>query len=231
MYLNLKPYNTIKDEDLKSSRAGFFLLFVCFKASSPSPPSPPPSLSQVSSLWLSLSAFLSQRLFSRWLPSPLTSCWNIKSSNTSSFRPSLLFFSGLWSFEFSPLSSVIPDAHTNTSHLIITSFVAEHFYFVVVTVTPCLTVIPRLVMNSPFGGRITDVLIWPHLRCNSPEVPEQPCGKSIKRETLRLCQDTNFQFLRKPHPTHQHHARSDHFLHFLDVFCSCLRTCTLLLVH
>lgn len=79
---------------------------------------------------------------------------------------------------------MIPDAHTNTSHLIITSFVAEHFYFVVVTVTPCLTVIPRLVMNSPFGGRITDVLIWPHLRCNSPEVPEQPCGKSIKRETF-----------------------------------------------
>lgn len=89
---------------------------------------------------------------------------------------------------------MIPDAHTNTSHLIITSFVAEHFYFVVVTVTPCLTVIPRLVMNSPFGGRITDVLIWPHLRCNSPEVPEQPCGKSIKRETLRLVrtQTSNF---------------------------------------
>lgn len=89
---------------------------------------------------------------------------------------------------------MIPDAHTNTSHLIITSFVAEHFYFVVVTVTPCLTVIPRLVMNSPLGGRITDVLIWPHLRCNSPEVPEQPCGKSIKRETLRLVrtQTSNF---------------------------------------
>lgn len=89
---------------------------------------------------------------------------------------------------------MIADAHTNTSHLIITSFVAERFYFVVVTVTPCLTVIPRLVMNSPLGGRITDVLIWPHLRCNSPEVPEQPCGKSIKRETLRLVrtQTSNF---------------------------------------
>lgn len=117
MYLNLKPYNTIKDEDLKSSRAGFFLLFVCFKASSPSPPSPPPSLSQVSSLWLSLSAFLSQRLFSRWLPSPLTSCWNIKSSNTSSFRPSLLFFSGLWSFEFS--DSWCTHEHFSSHHSII----------------------------------------------------------------------------------------------------------------
>lgn len=121
MYLNLKPYNTIKDEDLKSSRAGFFLLFVCFKASSPSPPSPPPSLSQVSSLWLSLSAFLSQRLFSRWLPSPLTSCWNIKSSNVffqtiSSFLLRSLKF-WVQSFEFS--DSWCTHEHFSSHHNII----------------------------------------------------------------------------------------------------------------